>query len=675
MQTTTIFYIVIALLLSLSVAFFQYFYKTKSTPKIHILLFFLKTISFFLLLLLLINPKIKKTSLVNKKPVLAVLVDNSKSIQFFKEDKKIKEFTSNIEKNKLLLEKFDVKKFSFGSTLNLLDSLSFKENKTNISKAILSLNELNSNKIAPILLLTDGNQTIGNNYEFINSKQPVFPVVFGDTLKYKDLKINQLNVNKYSYIKNEFPVEVLLNYKGKENVSSQFSIFSNGKVVFTKKVQFSATEKSKTILANLTANKEGVQYYTAAIRKITNEKNTKNNTKNFSVEVLNEQTKILILTAVLHPDIGALKKSIESNKQRSVAVFLIDKFKKQLTDYELVILYQPTTIFTSIITEIKKRKRNYFFISGTNTDWNFINKQQLGFTKKAINQIENYEGIYKEGFLTFLQKDIGFNQFSPLKDKFGEIVISKEHQKLLLQNINGLQTQQPLLATFEYDNQKSAVLFGEGIWKWRAASFLNLNSFKDFDEFTGNLVQYLASNKKLNRLEVNAASLYLANTTIKIAAFYRDKNYKFDARANLEITITNTASKEVTKLPFSLVNNAYQAEIENLAFGNYTYKVSVKNQNLNKFGRFKITAYQIEKQFINANNDKLEKLANITGGKLFYKNQLDALTKELIENKNFYTTQKSIVTTQNLIDWKWILFFVIGLFSLELFIRKYYGKI
>ncbi len=675
MQTTTIFYIVIALLLSLSVAFFQYFYKTKSTPKIHILLFFLKTISFFLLLLLLINPKIKKTSLVNKKPVLAVLVDNSKSIQFFKEDKKIKEFTSNIEKNKLLLEKFDVKKFSFGSTLNLLDSLSFKENKTNISKAILSLNELNSNKIAPILLLTDGNQTIGNNYEFINSKQPVFPVVFGDTLKYKDLKINQLNVNKYSYIKNEFPVEVLLNYKGKENVSSQFSIFSNGKVVFTKKVQFSATEKSKTILANLTANKEGVQYYTAAIRKITNEKNTKNNTKNFSVEVLNEQTKILILTAVLHPDIGALKKSIESNKQRSVAVFLIDKFKKQLTDYELVILYQPTTIFTSIITEIKKRKRNYFFISGTNTDWNFINKQQLGFTKKAINQIENYEGIYKEGFLTFLQKDIGFNQFSPLKDKFGEIVISKEHQKLLLQNINGLQTQQPLLATFEYDNQKSAVLFGEGIWKWRAASFLNLNSFKDFDEFTGNLVQYLASNKKLNRLEVNAASLYLANTTIKIAAFYRDKNYKFDARANLEITITNTASKEVTKLPFSLVNNAYQAEIENLAFGNYTYKVSVKNQNLNKFGRFKITAYQIEKQFINANNDKLEKLANKTGGKLFYKNQLDALTKELIENKNFYTTQKSIVTTQNLIDWKWILFFVIGLFSLELFIRKYYGKI
>jgi hypothetical protein len=675
LQTTTIFYIVIALLLSLSVAFFQYFYKTKSTPKIHILLFFLKTISFFLLLLLLINPKIKKTSLVNKKPVLAVLVDNSKSIQFFKEDKKIKEFTSNIEKNKLLLEKFDVKKFSFGSTLNLLDSLSFKENKTNISKAILSLNELNSNKIAPILLLTDGNQTIGNNYEFINSKQPVFPVVFGDTLKYKDLKINQLNVNKYSYIKNEFPVEVLLNYKGKENVSSQFSIFSNGKVVFTKKVQFSATEKSKTILANLTANKEGVQYYTAAIRKITNEKNTKNNTKNFSVEVLNEQTKILILTAVLHPDIGALKKSIESNKQRSVAVFLIDKFKKQLTDYELVILYQPTTIFTSIITEIKKRKRNYFFISGTNTDWNFINKQQLGFTKKAINQIENYEGIYKEGFLTFLQKDIGFNQFSPLKDKFGEIVISKEHQKLLLQNINGLQTQQPLLATFEYDNQKSAVLFGEGIWKWRAASFLNLNSFKDFDEFTGNLVQYLASNKKLNRLEVNAASLYLANTTIKIAAFYRDKNYKFDARANLEITITNTASKEVTKLPFSLVNNAYQAEIENLAFGNYTYKVSVKNQNLNKFGRFKITAYQIEKQFINANNDKLEKLANITGGKLFYKNQLDALTKELIENKNFYTTQKSIVTTQNLIDWKWILFFVIGLFSLELFIRKYYGKI
>ena len=675
MQTTTILYIILALLLSLSVAFFQYFYKAKNTSKNTILLFVLKTLSLFLLILLLINPTIKKTELQNNKPILSVLVDNSKSIPFFKEDKSVSEFISNIQKNKELGNEFEVKKFTFGNSLQLLDSLSFKENETNISDAISSINELHKGKIALIILLSDGNQTIGNDYEFINSKQKIYPVVFGDTIKYKDLKISQLNVNKYSYLKNKFPVEVLLNYDGNETVNSQFSIFSKGKTVFSQKVQFSPTEKSKTITANLSSTKEGLQFYTASIRKIKGEKNTKNNTKSFSVEVIDEQTKVLILTSVLHPDIGALKKAIESNKQRSVEVLLIDKYKNQLNDFQLVILYQPTAQFNRVIGELNQNNSNYFLVSGANTDWNFINKQQLGFTKKAINQTENYGAIYNDGFLTFLQKDIGFNQFPPLKDKFGEVIFTKEQQLLLSQNINGVQMQQPLLATFEQNNQKSAILLGEGIWKWRAASFLNTNSFQEFDEFTGNLIQYLASNKKRNRLEINAKNIYPANSTIIISSYYTDKNYKFDDRATLEITVTNTDTKEVVKFPFSLVSNSYQVEIENLSPGNYAYKVAVNGQNIHKYGQFKITEYQVEEQFTNANHQKLDVLATKANGKLFYKNQFDDLSKLLLENKEFYTTQKSTIKEQNLIDWKWILFLVISLFTAEWFIRKYYGKI
>ncbi|QVY67493.1 VWA domain-containing protein [Polaribacter sp. Q13] len=621
------------------------------------------------------NPTIKKTKNQNTKPVLAVLVDNSKSIPFFKETKSMTTFLAEIKNDKSINEKFDVNSFSFGGDVKSLDSLSFIENETNVSKAITAVNELYEDKIAPIILLSDGNQTIGNDYEFINSKQKIYPIVFGDTVQYKDLKISQLNVNKYSYIKNKFPIEVLLNYEGKEDVTSQFSIYKNGKTIFTKKIQFSTKENSKTIAANLTSNKEGLQYYTASIRKIEGEKNTKNNTKNFSVEVIDEQTKVLVLTSVLHPDLGVLKKSIESNKQRSVDVFLVGDFKNQTNDYQLIILNQPNSKFNKIINEIKTNNSNYFLISGVNTDWSFINKQQLGFSKKTINQTENYGAFFNDSFLTFLQKDIGFNQFPPLKDQFGEVAISKEHQTLLYQNINGLETKQPLLATLEENNHKFGALFGEGLWKWRAASFLNSSSFQDFDAFIGNIVQYLASNKKRNRLEVNAESLYPANSTIDISAFYTDKNYLFDARAALEITITNKETKKVIKRPFSLMHNSYQTEIENLASGNYSYKVTVIGQNINKYGQFKITETQIEEQFTNANSKKLLKLADKTNGKLFFKNEVAQLKLALLEDKTFYTTQKSIVKEQNLIDWKWILFIVIGLFTVEWFVRKYYGKI
>ncbi|WP_341221622.1 VWA domain-containing protein [Polaribacter atrinae] len=675
MQTITITYIILALLLSLSVAYFQYFFKEKNKAKINVLLFVLRTLSLFLLLLLLINPAIKKIEFINTKPVLAVLVDDSKSIPFFNEAKDIVTFWSEIKKDKSIQEKFDINGFSFGSEIKPLDSLSFIENETNVSKAIIAINELYEDKIAPIILLSDGNQTIGNDYEYLNSNQKIYPIVFGDTTQYKDLKISQLNVNKYSYIKNKFPVEVFLNYEGKENVSSQFSIYKEGKTVFTKKIDFSATNNVKTILTNLTSSKEGFQYYTASINKIVGEKNTKNNTKNFSVEVIDQQTKVLILTSVLHPDLGVLKKSIESNKQRDVDVFLIDKFNKQINDYQLVVLYQPNNRFNKYISAIKINKSNYFLISGANTDWNFINKQQLGFTKNDLNQTENYGAFLNDSFLTFLQKEIGFNQFPPLKDQFGEVFISKEHQTLLFQSINGLETQQPLLATLEENNQKVGVLFGEGLWRWRAASFLNSNSFQDFDTFIGNLVQYLASNKKRNRLEVNAESLYAANSTIQISAFYTDKNYLFDARASLEITVTNSVTKEVVKNPFSLIHNSYQTEIENLNAGDYEYKVSVNGQNVHQYGKFKITDYQIEEQFTNANSIKLQKLANKTTGTLYFKDEVAQLKEALLADTSFFTTQESIEKEQNLIDWKWVLFIVIGLLSVEWFIRKYYGKI
>ena len=675
MQTTTAIYIVLGLLLSVSVAYFQYFFKVKKKPKIHILLFVLKSLSLFLLILLFINPTIKNIELQNYKPILSVLVDNSKSISFFNESENVKTFIENLKSDDKIVDKFEFKEFTFGNKFSLLDSVSFNENNTNISEAIATVNELYKDKIAPVILLSDGNQTIGNDYEFSKSKQSIYPVVFGDTIQYKDLKISQLNVNRYSYIKNKFPVEVLLNYEGNESVTSQFSIYKNGRAVFTKRVKFSSSQKSKTITTNLSSSKEGLQYYKASIRKIEEEKNIENNTKDFSVEVIDQQTKVLLLSSIIHPDLGTLKKSIETNKQRVVDVFLIDDFKGDYKDYQLVILYQPSNRFKNALNSLNANNSNFLIITGTNTDWNFINRNQLGIAKNAINQSENYAAIFNDGFLTFLQKDIGFNDYPPLQDKFGEVRISKEHQTLLIQNINGLETKQPLLITFEENNQKTGALFGEGIWKWRAANFLNTNSFQEFDEFIGNLVQYLASNKKRSRLEVNAETLYPANSSIIISSFYTDKNYQFDARASLEITITNIETKEITKVPFSLINNSYQAEIESLPSGDYEYKVDVLGQSLNKKGRFKITTYQIEEQFTNANFKKMLKLADNSGGKLYYKDEINQLKYHLLENTSFYTTQKSIEKEQNLIDWKWILFIVIALFTVEWLIRKYFGKI
>ncbi|MFY7670937.1 VWA domain-containing protein [Tenacibaculum sp. MEBiC06402] len=671
MSTEVLIYIIVSLLIGVAVAYFQYFFKVQKAGKQTILLFVLRALSVFFLLLLLINPQIKIEETENIKPKLSVLIDNSLSTSYFKEEQKTTELISQFKSSRNLNKKFEVQYFKFGKDIQTADSLSFNDSHTNIYNAVKSINSLNKNELGAVVLVSDGNQTIGEDYEYVNSKQAVYPIVIGDTVKYEDVKISQLNVNKYSYINNKFPVEALVYYDGNKSISTEYSIYKGGRKIFSQPVKLSKENNSVTITANLNSTKEGVHFYSASIGKLTNETNTRNNIKNFSVEVIDEQAKVLILTSILHPDLGALKKAIESNKQRSVVIENITSFKGNPDDYQFVIVYQPSIYFKPFFNQ---RKSNYLVITGTKTDWSFLNSLELGFDKSYINQSEDYGTTYNTNYLTFIQDDIGFNDFPPLKDKFGNIT-AKDHQSLLFQKLQGFVTDEPILATFEKGEQKFGVLFGEGIWKWRAASYLKETSFQDFDAFVNNLVQFLSSNKKRNRLDVKVDNLYLANQTIDVSALYLDNNFKFDSRASIQMFISNEETKEQKVFPFSLVNNSYRVQVEGLAPGEYSYRVSVEGQSVQKTGKFKVADFQIEEQFTNANIKKLQGLANSSKGKLFYNHQQKELIDDLIQNKNYYTVQKSIEKEEGIIQWQWLLFLIVGLLAIEWFLRKYYGKI
>lgn len=676
MQIITVLIVVLTFLLSISVGYFQYFYKVKMRSKENSLLFVLRSVSIFLLLLLLVNPVIEQKKRINERPVLSVLIDNSASIKYFKQGAAVNNLVTAFKTNKQLNTKFAIDYFSFENSLHVLDSMSFKAPQTNIYNALQGVEDLSQNSIAaPVVLISDGNQTTGNSYEYHKSNKNIYPIVIGDTAMSQDIKITRLNVNKYSYLNNKFPIACRVVYEGKEAITTQFRLFYNGKVIFKKAISFTEQENVQTITTAIKSIKEGIQYYTASVGRLKNEKEIKNNRKTFSVEVLNKQTKILILSSVFHPDIGALKRAIETNKQRSVVVKNSKNTKFKLVDFQLVVLYQPDNSFKSVFKELESQNKNHLVITGAQTDWSFLNKSQSNFSKNHIEQIENYGAVLNKSFLTFGQKEIAFHSYPPLKDVFGNISINTKHDALLYQNIMETKTDTPLLAFFEDENQKSAVLFGENSWKWRAASFLNTNSFQDFDAFISNCIQYLTETKNRERLSIVYKHLYPANAPVSITAFYLDKNFQFDGRALLSLKLTNTDTNIAQNVPFSLQKNSFEVVIEGLPSGDYEFNVLVEGQEVSRRGTFKITNYQIEEQFSTANKNKLAMLAEKTGGKLHNLTTQELLIDELMQDSRYFTTQKEVVKNKQLIEWQLLLFVVVFLLSLEWFIRKYYGKI
>jgi hypothetical protein len=61
------------------------------------------------------------------------------------------------------------------------------------------------------------------------------------------------------------------------------------------------------------------------------------------------ENKIALVTAINHPDVAALKRSIESNAQRTVTIKT--KCCQLIKEYDVLILYQPNIAFKRIFEE------------------------------------------------------------------------------------------------------------------------------------------------------------------------------------------------------------------------------------------------------------------------------------------------------------------------------------
>ena len=677
MQTETITYIIFAGVAALLLALFQYMYKSKINSKLKYLLTTLRTISIFGILLLLINPKFESATYFDEKPTLVVAVDNSESISYLKQDSNATQILETFENNEALNKRFNLQTYSFGKSVSSLDSLNYKSRKSNISQALKQFEEAYDNQTAPIVLLTDGNQTYGSDYSYVAKgvKQPIYPIILGDSTLYSDLSIKQLNVNRYVFLKNKFPVEIITNYSGTESITTELKIWSGNSLVFRKALQFNSSKTSQIVSTALNANSVGVKTYRVELVPLANEKNKVNNSKSFGVEVIDQKTNIALVYDRLHPDLGALKKAIESNEQRSLTFLKPKEYLPKINDFQLVILYQPNNSFAKVLEEVKQQKLNTFIIAGSTTNWSLLNDSQDYFNQKITNQTEDFQPALNRNYNTFIVDNIDFNDYPPLESEFGGLDFSVPNDVILYKTVNGINTEQPLLSTLEINNTKHALLSGEGFWRWRAQAYLDSESFTDFDNFIGKLVQYLSSNKKRKRINVDYKSFYNGNDDVIISAQYFNKNYEFDAEASLSIVLKNKDSNDITEVPLLLNNGNYSVDLSGMDSGLYDFTIKHNSEAIAISGSFQILEYNVEQQFLNADIEKLQALADNSNGKAYFGSESEALITNLLTDNRYATIQKSTKNIVPLIDWKYLLGLIALSLFVEWFIRKYNGLI
>lgn len=674
MSTQTVLLIILAAILALGLSFFQYFFRGKKA-KMNILLAILRFCSWFATFLLLINPKITKEDYFIEKSNLVLLFDNSESIENLQGSTDAKGILRSFANSQALKERFSIRTHYFSDGLLNDDSINFGGSVTNLSKALRDLGEVYGISNNTYVLVTDGNQNSGSDFEFENlgTKTTVFPIVVGDTTKYEDLYISQVNVNRYTFLDNQFPFEANISYSGNQLVETELNVYLEGRRIFKEDILLSRKNNSTTISGLLKANSVGLKNLKFLVSPINSEKNVENNEKEVAIEVIDEQTKIALISSISHPDLGTLKKSIEQNQQRSVTLLKPGVPVAELDVYDFFLLYQPNRQYREVFDFLRRKGVGSFVITGADTDWSFLNSVQTNFQKESFNQIDDVIPIKNEAFGLFDLTGLEIGDFPPLKTQLGDITINTSAQALFTQQIRGVNLDSPLLFTYEFAKTRNAVLLGENIWQWRIQSYRENRNFDEFDNLIGQLMRYLADTKTRSRLELTYDPIFNAPSRAKVRAAFFDETYNFQPETNLVLTVRTKGESDTMEIPMILKSNSFEADLSSLEAGDYEFTVQVKNENISRSGRFKILDFDLENQLTSANTNKLRRLAERNNGQLFFPSQMNSLVEELLENSRFTPVQRSIKNVVSLIDFSWLLIALTVSLSLEWFIRKYNG--
>ncbi|MBK8586079.1 MAG: hypothetical protein IPN88_11920 [Bacteroidetes bacterium] len=656
-------------------------------PWLKRLLFGLRAVLVFFLALLLLTPLLKTLTREKEKPVIIIAQDNSQSIVINKDSS----FYRNEYKKQLtdfangLKEKFDVKEVNWGDKVSDGIDFSFSEKQTDFSALFSQINDRYEDRnVGAVIIAGDGLYNRGSSPVYDESilKVPYFTIALGDTTVQKDLLISKVNFNKTVYLGNSFPIEVTVDARRLSGASSVLTIKQDSSVLFSKQISISGNKFNQLIPVVLDAKKTGIIHYKIELSAVAGEMSTMNNIRDIYVEVIESKQKVLVVGNSPHPDLGAIKLSLESSQNYTVKVVMAEAFEGNLSEYNLVILHNlPSTghPIKELLGKISASSIPTWYILGTQVSIPMFNALGSGINiTNNIDKSNPVEAKVNRDFSLFTissQMEQNISSFPALLTPFGKYRSTANNAVLLYQQIGDITTDQPLQIFNQSTGQRIGVLGGEGIWKWRLSDYSANGNFDAFNEWLLKSVQNLSVKENKTHFRLISKNNINENEQVVFDAEVYNDNYELINTPDVNMVITNSAGKSFPYI-FSKTEKGYNLNSGFMSAGDYKYKSTVKvsDKVYTSSGQFTVSLLQAEQGESVADHVLLNTLAQKNGGAMFYPNQLNELKDQLLKRDDMKTVSYSHYKLRDLVDVKAIFFILLALLSIEWFLRKRAGS-
>lgn len=663
--------------------------KLKDAPRnIKIILFSIRFFVVSFLCFLLLSPFIESIYEKIQKPVVVFAVDNSESVVLNRDSvfvnsefkKKLSELQAKVS------EKYDIETLAFGESVRNLDSLNYSDKTTNFSDLFeqMELKYFNRN-IGALVFVSDAIPTEGKSafyaYEQNKIEAPVYSVAMGDTILSPDLLIKDVRYNPVCFLDAKFPLGVTVAAHFLKGEKYQVSVFCENKLVVNDEVVISRDDFLFEHEFYIEPQNVGVMQYQIVLTKLANELTYQNNSTTIILEVLKRKNQVLLLYEAPHPDIAALKNSINKNINYEVEVASIKDFNKKPEDYNLVILYQlPSTRYglSETLNTLNQKEIPVLYILGQNTNLEQFSKAseilQITSKNKSFDEVTPFVTNDFALFDVSEEEKVYFLDLPPLYVPYGDYVPNGNSKTFIIQKVGKVQTTKPLVVFNEKEERRTGVICGEGIWRWKIQDLRLHKNSNYFDGLVNKIVVYLSLKEKKEQFKVKYETIYNENEDVLFVAEVYNDSYQLVNSGEVKLTITDSLKHEYPFV-FSKSGSVFRLNAGSLPVGNYTFsaETTYDNKTLVKKGMFSVIPVTVEALNTLSNYNDLYKISNNSGGAVYSPHDLDKLAERILQDDAIVSVSHSIEELRELVQQMWILILLIILMSVEWFLRKYYA--
>ena len=632
----------------------------------------------------LLGPYSNRTIYSTEKPILAIAVDNSLSMQDYAEQSRLIEKLKSVSES--VSNKFDIEVLSLGNAVSTkaLDSFSFNENASDYSKLISYLGtEYQDRNLNLCLVIGDGIYNKGANPVFKSEelKYPIYSLGLGDTNELVDLSIENCFYNSIAYLGNEFPVQVDLKSTGLANKQAKLKIYQNGVALNEQQISISRDREFRELKFNIKANKLGANKIEIKLESPVEDQNAANNQFVFYVDVIESRKKVELWTSVRHPDIGALNFLIAKNDNYSFD-FIKATNNQKIDDQDLVILYDWFGTEAELVAfeSLKSKGIPCLIVIGQTFRSGIFNKgsQDVKFNSlgNGTNQATPLSSSNFEYFDMDEELISNLEDWSPLTVPFGKFSGYKEGDIVLKQKIGTVETSEPLMLLRNEQNYRYGIIAGRGLWQWRILDYQKNLEHRLIQNFVNQTLQYLSVKQNKKLLNVNPSKKVASSTeTVVLKAELYNQSLESVSNAEIQLSIKSEKGNEMERVMTSATDK-YSLKLSNLEAGTYTYvaKTVLGGQEIKDNGYFTIVDNPLELMNRKANFDVLEAVSAKTGGQLLQLSELESFVQDLLQSDDYSSVIKEENKWTELINLKLIFWLFIILLSIEWFSRKFIGS-